>query len=365
MIKLKTIKKTKLFKAIIVVIIFLMIALFLNISYIVNSYYYFKGVHCQKIEIENSDSFGSIGTDSSIDDKGVFDSYQNYLTYVNNKRLSVLLKESDFENKKYIYFVINVGCGESITGVDRIKKIKNDVTVAFDYVGSASICPSSRFIYYVPVKKDIYINSVDVEYKRVDKFRNMLNNRYRAKYQIDDKPILYMYPVIDMNVTVKIEHPELLLTTYPKYNDGWNVHVLKDGSIYDSDNKYYYALYWDENNINKIDFNEGFYVTKDNAIDFLEDKLSIIGLNDRERNEFIMYWLPKLEDNGKSLVYFELTNERELNNRLIINPKPDSMLRINMHIKKVNKKISIKEQKLNTFVRHGFSVIEWGGTIHK
>ena len=196
-------------------------------------------------------------------------------------------------------------------------------------------------------------------------FLNIFDNNCVDEVLHWDKPILYLYPDKDMNVLVRLEKDNLLMTTYPKYNNGWDVYVLNDGSIYDEDGKYYYALYWDEENINKIDFSTGFYVEKDNAMKFLEDKLSYIGLNDRERNEFIMYWLPKLEDNGKSLVYFELTEERELNNKLIINPKPDSMLRISMHIKKVNKKISIKEQKLDTFVRRGFTVVEWGGTIHK
>ena len=137
-----------------------------------------------------------------------------------------------------------------------------------------------------------------------------------------------------------------------------------NGDLYDKNNNYYYALYWDELEPMNVDFTEGFYVTKDNAITFLEEKLSIIGLNNRERNEFIMYWLPKLEQNEKSLVYFELTEERQANNELIIEPKPDSLLRVNMHIKKVDKEVNIKEQTLNKFERKGFVAVEWGGTIH-
>ena len=60
----------------------------------------------------------------------------------------------------------------------------------------------------------------------------------------------------------------------------------------------------------------------------------------------------------------ELTEERQMNNELIINPKPDSLLRINMHIKKVDKEVEIKEQTLKTFERKGFVAVEWGGTIH-
>ena len=178
------------------------------------------------------------------------------------------------------------------------------------------------------------------------------------------KPILYFYPKKDINVKVTFDNPAMLKTTYPKYDNGWNVSAKKDGSLYDKDGKYYYALYWDEYKVHTVDFKEGFYVTKDNAIEFLEEKLSYIGLNDKERNEFIMYWLPILENNNKSLVYFELTDERNSYSKINISPKPDSMLRLVIHIKKVDKDTSIKEQKLTKFKRTGFSVVEWGGTTY-
>ena len=178
------------------------------------------------------------------------------------------------------------------------------------------------------------------------------------------KPILYLYTKEKTNVTVSFSHPEFLETTYPKFNNYWSVNALPDGSLYDKDNKYYYALYWDEKKVHTVDFSEGFYVEKDNAIDFLEEKLSYIGLNDREKNEFIMYWLPILEKNEKNLVYFELTEERESYNKLLIDPQPDSMLRLVIHIKKVDSKVNIKKQSLTKFKRVGFTVVEWGGTTY-
>ncbi len=178
------------------------------------------------------------------------------------------------------------------------------------------------------------------------------------------KPVLYLYPTKETKVEIKFEHPEYLTTTYPKYKDKWEVVAKPNGDLYDTSNKYYYALYWDEARYHEVNFNKGFYVTKDNAIDFLEEKLNIIGLNPKEANEFIMYFLPILENNEKSLVYFELTDERELNNKLIITPKPDSMLRMTIHIKKVDKEITIEEQKLKTFRRVGFTAVEWGGMLY-
>ena len=182
-------------------------------------------------------------------------------------------------------------------------------------------------------------------------------------YMCRQKPILYLYPTGDnTDITVTFEKPELLLTTYPKYRDSWNVTANKNGDLYDNDGKYYYGLYWDEKDDLLNNFSKGFYVTKDNAIDFLEDKLTKIGLSDRERNEFIMYWLPKLENNGKSIVNFEFTEERDAHNKLNINPKPDSILRLLMNIKKVDAPVDIPEQELKTFNRTGFAAVEWGGT---
>lgn len=179
-----------------------------------------------------------------------------------------------------------------------------------------------------------------------------------------DKPVLYIYPKKKTNVTVTFEHPELLTTTYPKYNKSWKVTANKNGDLYDSNRKYYYGLYWEEKGSNNVTFDEGFYVTKDNAIEFLEEKLHTIGLNDKEKNEFIMYWLPILEKNEKSIVYFELTEERNSYNKLIIKPKPDSMLRIAIHVKKVNQEVRIREQILKPFKRKGFTAVEWGGVNH-
>lgn len=48
-----------------------------------------------------------------------------------------------------------------------------------------------------------------------------------------EKPVLYLYPTENTNITVKFEHSEYLTTTYPKYNDGWSVNVDTNGNLYD------------------------------------------------------------------------------------------------------------------------------------
>lgn len=177
------------------------------------------------------------------------------------------------------------------------------------------------------------------------------------------KPIIYLYPEEDIDLVIKFKDPERLMTTYPKYNDGWRVHVSKNSTI-TIDDKSYYALFFDEKANIDVKFDEGFYVTKDNAIEFLEDSLEKLGFNYKEANEFIMYWLPILEQNEQSLVYFEQTQERNVECPLEMSIIPDTFLRVIIHIKKVDGYIDITPQELETVDRNGFTLVEWGGCIH-
>ena len=43
--------------------------------------------------------------------------------------------------------------------------------------------------------------------------------------------------------------------------------------------------------------------------EFLEDKLALLGLNEREAEEFIVYWLPKLQENKYNYIRFATMEE--------------------------------------------------------
>jgi hypothetical protein len=47
---------------------------------------------------------------------------------------------------------------------------------------------------------------------------------------------------------------------------------------------------------------------------------------------------------------------------LKITPTPDSILRVMMIFKSLDKPVNIEEQELKPFERKGFTVVEWGGT---
>ena len=94
------------------------------------------------------------------------------------------------------------------------------------------------------------------------------------------------------------------------------------------------------------------------------EKMDYMGFTNRETDEFIMYWLPILERNEQSLVYFEQTEERNEDFPLSFSEEPDALIRTMIHIKKVDGPTDIEEEQLTHYERGGFTVTEWGGTEH-
>ena len=178
------------------------------------------------------------------------------------------------------------------------------------------------------------------------------------------KPVIYLYPKKEQQVDIQIdiEHGSLT-TTYPKYkeNKGWSVIAKPDGTLIDpSTQKEYYALYWEANSRYHYDMSKGFVVKGTDCAEFLEEKLAEIGLNHREANEFIIYWLPILEGNKYNLIHFS-TDEYAAENRMNISPKPETLIRLLMVYSPLDNPIKIEPQQFSPIQRKGFTVIEWGG----
>ena len=177
------------------------------------------------------------------------------------------------------------------------------------------------------------------------------------------KPIIYFYPEKEMEITVKLKMPEKLTCTYPKYIDEWNIIAKPNGDLFDlKTGRNLYALYWEGINSTKPNEDEGFVIKGEDTISFLEEKLEILGLSEREANEFIMYWLPQMEPNKYNFIRFETIEEINENMQLEISPTPDKIIRVMMEWKPLAKYKDVQEQKLTPQTREGFTVVEWGGS---
>jgi len=175
------------------------------------------------------------------------------------------------------------------------------------------------------------------------------------------KPVIYLYPEETTDVSVNIEFDGSFTCTYPEYANGWNVTAYPDGKIINkADGLEYNYLFWEGVSNKNYKIDKGFVVPGNETENFLKEKLSYLGLTPKEYNEFIVYWLPQMINNPYNLISF-VGEDYTKTAKLDIKPKPDSCLRVFMVYKPLEKAIKIDEQKLNSFTRNGFSVIEWGG----
>lgn len=174
------------------------------------------------------------------------------------------------------------------------------------------------------------------------------------------KPVIYLYPEVETEVTVTVDCDGALTCTYPAYEDGWTVTAAPDGTLTDTSGQLYSYLYWEGTSQGEFSFSEGFCVRGSDTGVFLEEALSALGLTRREANEFIVYWLPQMEGNAYNLISFQGSAYTE-QVRLTISPEPDGVVRVFMAWKALDSPVDIPPQQLPAFTRTGFTVVEWGG----
>ena len=178
----------------------------------------------------------------------------------------------------------------------------------------------------------------------------------------EDTPLIYLYPEKETNISIKFINPEDIIYSYPNYTTEWNITATPNGDLTDSSTgDKLYALYYEANTDDSYVFENGFVVKSDESADFLEEKLSKLGLKPKEIEEFIISWLPKLEENEYNLIHFNIKENDETNETLAITPKPNSVANIRMVFTNANETFNIKEQQLTPIKRDGFTVVECGG----
>lgn len=191
-----------------------------------------------------------------------------------------------------------------------------------------------------------------------------LNEKSNPEEILDAKPVIYLYPKEKTDININLDYKGKITCLYPKYNkdNTWEVTAYSDGKIINKlDNREYSYLYWEGISNNNYDLSKGFVIKGEDTAEFLHEKLEYLGLNPRESDDFITYWLPKMNKNKYNFISFQkeqYTDKAKLN----ISPAPDSILRVFMTFKPLDNEIKVPEQDLEKFNRKGFTVVEWGGS---
>lgn len=193
--------------------------------------------------------------------------------------------------------------------------------------------------------------------------KNPANNKHENI--LAKKPIIYLYPENKTDVTIKVNFNGKFNFTYPQYNEGWNIIAFPDGSLINKiDKKTYSYLFWEgEMNVKtrESSYENGFIIHRDSTVLFFQNILFKIGLKSKEIDDFIVFWTPYLLKNEWNFINFKVGNDYNVVSTNIINPKPDTEIRVFMSFKKTVENFSAKPQEFKTPIRKGFTVVEWGG----
>lgn len=216
------------------------------------------------------------------------------------------------------------------------------------------------------VGDQVYCTYDNIYYdKETDRMEADLISIEQSTLQLEEgvayKPVIYLYPEQECEVSVRLSLNGKLTCTYPSYGTGWQVTAQPDGTLTDGQGMTYRYLYWEGQLQTAYEESRGFCVAGKDTAAFLEWALAELGLNRQEANEFIVYWLPQMEQNAYNVISFQAdayTCAAELD----IDPAPDTLIRVFMTWRAATEEVQIQPQALSAPERDGFTVVEWGGT---
>lgn len=174
------------------------------------------------------------------------------------------------------------------------------------------------------------------------------------------KPNIYLYPEKREELTVQVTPKGKITKSIPEYNEGWKVIAEPSGKI----DKTYDFLFYEASLNYKFTLNKGWIINKDSFNEEMSSILTSIGLNSKEKADFIEYWSKELKwQSSRYAVYY--LDPKEINEAIKLNlsKEPDSILRAYFYFVplKDNENLEIKKPEIKEFKRNGFTVVEWGG----
>ncbi len=173
------------------------------------------------------------------------------------------------------------------------------------------------------------------------------------------KPNIYIYPKQEMNLDVKISFPQggKIINSIPEYNGGWNVNVDDKGKI---ESKYDY-LFYESDQPNIWQYKSGWVIEKAKLSQFFNSNMAAYGFNQKEINDFVEYWIPRL----KTFKFYKIyPQEKKWIDEVIqidYSTKPDNLLRLFYVIEGTDDIVSIGlHTSIAKFNRTDFYITEWG-----
>ena len=236
--------------------------------------------------------------------------------------------------------------------------LKTDSTLTNRWLGPFNPLSSVAALGRGSYVADIFINA-RFDNAEIERPQHIQITIIDTPFAFVEKPNIYLYPQTKRNLSVALEFPlgGSIVQSVPLYSHGWNVRVEPSGKI---DRQYGYLFY--ESKIpDMYQYQSGWVVGKDTLASFFSNNLLLAGFNEREKDDFIEYWIPRLADYPYYVVYPQFADEIGKTIQLKISVQPDNMVRLFYVLQgrnDVGKMLPVPA--IPPFKRMGFVVTEWG-----
>lgn len=238
-------------------------------------------------------------------------------------------------------------------------------TLILDSTFSAGIkVPSKKTIFKFwpgPGYSEVITDSIPVE--------NQTDNEVQVNFNSQsmmvevDKPVIYLRSPYKVDFSIGITPVNGFTFTYPVYKDGWRGTLDPNGQIAINGQKYPY-LFWDsKQEFTLREHTNGYHLSKQAIIPFLEKQLSNAGFTITEKTDFITYWGPRLMQYEAVFLQFYLQEDCNQFAAIQCDPVPAAVNRLYIGFSEWNDQFEkyIRPIELPTFDREGFNLLEWGG----
>lgn len=187
---------------------------------------------------------------------------------------------------------------------------------------------------------------------------------YRVNFVLEEgvmafKPNIYLYPKRKTKLSVSLDFPyggEVTVSD-PLYPTLWqDISVTSSGLI----NKEHEFLFYEAKLPNLWQYENGWVVQQEYLEEFFRDNMIKYGFHGKEIDDFIEYWIPRLNETPFYAIYPQHTDRINEAVPLSISKKPRSMLRLFYVIEPTDQYFKLPKPTIYDFQRKGFSLTEWG-----
>jgi hypothetical protein len=178
-----------------------------------------------------------------------------------------------------------------------------------------------------------------------------------------DSP-LYLYPLVEQLISIN-SHSDVFNSSPNDKSGNWQVLAEPDGKLILADGKAYSKISYSYK-ADSEPLGTGIVTSQAMLKPTLSDYADKLGLNQKEKNDFVSFWSTKLKD--APFVQISHYSRAESANilKLDINPQPDTFIPIVMYFKILQFPTVISKPIFEPIQnRVGFTALDWSGVIEK